>query len=257
VGIPTQALALALYSAQVGKLKLKSVLLSTDYVPWALQQQLERIWCCKVFNHYGMTEMGLGGGVECAALSGYHLRETDLYFEIIDPVSGNPAPMGELGQVVFSTLTRVGMPLIRYATGDIARFIPERCACGSILRRMDTIQGRMDNIVQLEDDLKLALWDLDERLFGLPGVVNFTANVTGTGTDNYLNITLHLTPNSHITHQDAYNVLLEIPALNRAVQQGVLQVTPTMIAQNGEITGSAKRILQDLRVGRKANDKDQ
>lgn len=254
VGIPTQVLALAQYCAQVGTSKLKSVLLSTDYVPGVLRQQVERIWRCKVFNHYGMTEMGLGGGVECTALSGYHLREADLYFEIIDPVTGHPTAMGEPGQVVFSTLTRVGMPLIRYATGDIARFISERCACGSILRRMDTVQGRMGNIVTLADDLKLALWELDERLFAMPGVVNFTASVTGTGTNDSLNITLQLTHNTHIAQQDVYNTLLRIPSVNKAVQQGALQVGP--VALDGEIISSTKRVLQDLRVGRQANDKN-
>ena len=68
-----------------------------------------------MFTHYGMTEMGLGGGVECEALDGYHLREADLYFEVVNHETGEACPDGGLGEVVFTTLTRQGMPL--YDTG--------------------------------------------------------------------------------------------------------------------------------------------
>jgi phenylacetate-coenzyme A ligase PaaK-like adenylate-forming protein len=60
-----------------------------------------------------MTEMGLGAAVDCRALAGYHIREADLFFEIIDPDNGSPLPDGETGEVFFSTLTRKGMPLVR------------------------------------------------------------------------------------------------------------------------------------------------
>ena len=78
---------------------------------------LRTVWGGDVYNHYGTTEMGLGGGVECAAHRGYHLREADLYFEIVDPLTGEHVEDGEFGEVVFTTLTREGMPLIRYRMG--------------------------------------------------------------------------------------------------------------------------------------------
>jgi phenylacetate-CoA ligase len=96
-----------------------------------------------VRNIYGMTEMVFGGAVQCEARSGYHMREADLYFEIVDPVRGHSVPDGEIGEIVFTTLTRIGMPLIRYRTGDLSRFIPEPCPCGSSLRRLDKIAGRI------------------------------------------------------------------------------------------------------------------
>ena len=145
VGIPVQVLALTRYSVQVGfrPRKMKSILLSTDHAADSLIREVERNWQCRVFDHYGMTEMGLGGGVECEAHSGYHLREADLYFEIIDPDSGQLLPEGCEGEVVFSTLTRRGMPLIRYRTGDFSRFLPEKCACGSVLKRLARVGSRV------------------------------------------------------------------------------------------------------------------
>ena len=145
VGIPTQVLAVARTrrGCAIGKGSIESILLSTDYVPRAIAETLEEVWGCRVFTHYGMTEMGLGGGVECEALDGYHLREGDLYFEVVDHETGEVCPDGAIGEVVFTTLNRRGMPLIRYRTGDIARIIPEPCPCGSSLAADGACQGQV------------------------------------------------------------------------------------------------------------------
>ena len=138
-----------------------------------LVDELNNKYNCKVFNHYGMTEMGYGGGVQCEALRGYHMREVDLYFEIIDPVTGNILLDGEYGEIVFTTLTRRAMPLIRYRTGDISRFIKEKCPCGSFLKSMELLEGLMDNRVMLEDNKWLYLKELDEILLQYTCVLNY------------------------------------------------------------------------------------
>lgn len=180
VGVPVQVLAMARYWETWGKSNWapRCALLSTDHIPQAIVRELKRIWNCEVYEHYGMTEMGLGGGLECAAHSGYHLREADLYFEIVDTHSARPLPDGEYGEVVFTTLTRQGMPLIRYRTGDLSRFIPEPCPCGSKLRRLEPIRTRKDGAICLGNGQVFTMADLDEILFVLPDVVNFTAEIT-------------------------------------------------------------------------------
>lgn len=122
--------------------QMRSVLLSTEYVPDSACELIHRAWGCQVFEHYGMTETGLGGAVSCYVLEGYHPREADLYYEIIDPKNGRVLPDGEFGEVVFTTLTRRGMPFIRYRTGDISRWLPEACPCGSVLKRLDKVGAR-------------------------------------------------------------------------------------------------------------------
>ena len=97
----------------------------------------------EIFAHYGLTETCFGGGVECGAHQGYHLREADLLVEVVDPVSGDPVADGREGEVVLSTLTRKGMPLLRYRTGDMGRILPGPCACGSPLRRLGPVAGRI------------------------------------------------------------------------------------------------------------------
>jgi phenylacetate-coenzyme A ligase PaaK-like adenylate-forming protein len=121
---------------------MRSLLLSAEYVPDAGRLSIERAWHCEVAEHYGMTEMGLGGAMACETRIGYHPREADLFFEIIDPETGHPAQHGAYGEVVFTTLTRRAMPLIRYRTGDFSRWIPGSCPCGSILKRLDRVGNR-------------------------------------------------------------------------------------------------------------------
>ncbi len=122
---------------------IRAILSSAEPLSAGLEQSLVSAWGCEVFDHYGLTETGYGGGVECRAKSGYHLREGDLLFEVVDPVSGRRLPDGEEGEVVFTTLTREAMPLIRYRTGDVAAMLAGPCPCGSPLRRLSRIRGRL------------------------------------------------------------------------------------------------------------------
>jgi phenylacetate-CoA ligase len=184
VGSPTQILSLARRWNPKNKAP-RTVLLSTDYVPAAIVNVLENTWGCKVFNHYGTTEMGLGGGVECEAHRGYHLREADMLFEIVNPETGEPVPDGEYGEVVFTTLTRRGMPLIRYRMGDRSRFIVGKCPCGTKLRTMEKIRGRFSGFVSVGDET-LKLPDFDEALFPIQGLLNFSVTVSGSGGDELL-----------------------------------------------------------------------
>ena len=118
------------------------VLLSSDYVSESARQRISQNWGSRIFEHYGMTEMGLGCAVSCGQGSGYHIRENDIYIEIINPETGRPVSDGQWGEIVFTTLTRKAMPFIRYRTGDISRWITEECACGSVLKRIDRVKNR-------------------------------------------------------------------------------------------------------------------
>jgi phenylacetate-coenzyme A ligase PaaK-like adenylate-forming protein len=224
VGLPVQVLALARHpaAAALPPGRLKSILLSADYVPAAIVRELTATWGAAVFNHYGMTEMGLGGGVECRHLCGYHLREADLWFEVIDPASGRPLPAGELGEVVFTTLTRRGMLLIRYRTGDLARFLPEPCPCGTVLRRLERVAGRLTGEVDLGCDHKITITELDEALFPLPFLLDYQAVVSNRYGMDFLDVRIEATTDCGGAAHLVRRTLLEIPAIRRAVADGSL-----------------------------------
>jgi phenylacetate-CoA ligase len=122
--------------------RIRTVLASAEPLQDALRAEIEAAWDCEVFDHWGMTETGYGGGVECAAHSGYHLREADLLVEVADLHTGMPLPEGQQGEILVTTLGKRAQPLVRYRTGDAGRLLPGPCACGSPLRRLGPVAGR-------------------------------------------------------------------------------------------------------------------
>lgn len=166
IGVPVQMLILAEYCSRHGiSTGVQRILLSTDYASHALVQRLEALWNCEVFNHYGMTEMGLGGAVECSAHDGMHVRENDLYMEVVDPKTGQLLPDGRQGELVFTTLTRKAMPLIRYRTGDQGMLTTCRCSCGSILKKVMYVGDRLS---------QLQIQRIDEAMFAIPGIMDYS-----------------------------------------------------------------------------------
>ena len=176
VGLPSQMLRLAAETS--GSFRAKSVLLASDYMSPALVRAIGSSWNCEVFTHYGLTETGLGGAVTCCAHDGYHMRENDLYFEIIDAASGLPVPDGESGEICVTTFNHSGMPLIRYRTGDISRMLTRRCPCSSALRRLDNIEGRIDEPLLLRSGQSLSIRTLDDIIFRCKGVTSYSARLT-------------------------------------------------------------------------------
>ncbi len=180
VGFPVQILAIARMAAAkaipVGK--IRSVLLCSDYIPESLSRQLTDVLACEIFTHYGTVETGLGGGVDCMAHRGTHLREADLLFEIIDPQTAQSLPDGKWGEIVVTSLTRTGMPLLRYRTGDLGRLLGGTCPCGSNIRRLDKVLGRIKQGRTLKNGSQLALSTLDEMFFTVPGLLDFRAVLT-------------------------------------------------------------------------------
>jgi phenylacetate-coenzyme A ligase PaaK-like adenylate-forming protein len=187
--------------------------------------------------------MGLGGAVECQARSGYHLREADLYFEIVDPETGEPRSVGELGEVVFTTLTRKGMPLMRYRTGDFARFLDEPCPCGTVLKRMERVRGRLSERVLLRSGDWLSVTDLDESLFGIPGLVNYDAVVRNENDKDRLELSLYAYPVHEQSISNAVQqALAQVATLREALVEGRLILGPiTFMPGTWSTTGVAKR----------------
>ena len=105
----------------------------------------------ELYDIYGLTEIyGPGIGISCQHDTGMHYWDDFIYLEIIDPVTGQPVPDGEKGEIVITTLVKEGAPLIRYRTHDLSRIIPGECPCGSRFPRIDTIDGRTDDMMKIK-----------------------------------------------------------------------------------------------------------
>ena len=242
VGFPVQILAVARMAASlsISLGSIHSVLLCSDYVPESVTSDLRHLLGCEIFTHYGTTETGLGGGVDCAAHCGCHLREADLLFEIIDPQTAQPLSDGQWGEIVCTTLTRTGMPLIRYRTGDQGRLLPGPCPCGSHIRRLDRVRGRREQIRNLTNGNRLAMPDLDEWLFPIPGLLDFKARLAMENGQETLQLTLVTVPGRGEEARDlAAEALINHPSLQ--------DVPLSLTLASGTTIHPAKRILEDHR----------
>src|SRR5262249_27736106 len=112
--------------------------------------RMGRGWGGGVFDHNGLTEVG-PMGIECVEQpGGLHLLESDYIVEVLDPATLQPAPAGEIGELVVTNLARLGSPVIRYRTGDRVRVDPKPCPCGRVFRRLDGgILGRTDDMIHV------------------------------------------------------------------------------------------------------------
>ena len=150
---PSYALNLAEVMAEEGvdpsTLKLKCGLFGAE--PWseAMRKEIEKKLHINAIDIYGLSEV-IGPGVASECLEekhGLHVFEDHFIPEIIDPETGKALPYGELGELVFTTITKEAFPVIRYRTRDISRLIPEPCSCGRTHIRMERISGRTDDML--------------------------------------------------------------------------------------------------------------
>lgn len=125
------------------------------------------------FDIYGMTETGGVGttGMDCPARCGIHVWEDQYLTEIVDPVTGAPLPDGAVGEVIFTSLTREAIPVIRYRTRDLTRIVSrERCACGRTSLRIDRIEGRCDDMLIVKG-VNFFPKQVEQALMEIPGVL--------------------------------------------------------------------------------------
>ncbi len=118
--------------------------------PWseAMRKEIEAKLQIKAIDIYGLSEIvGPGVSCECEHQCGMHINEDHFLPEIIDPETLQPVAPGELGELVFTTITKEGIPLIRYRTRDLTRLIYDKCECGRTLVRMQKCKGRSDDML--------------------------------------------------------------------------------------------------------------
>ncbi len=128
--------------------KLRIFFLGAEPHSEETRKRIETFYDVDAYNSYGLSEMnGPGVSFECHLKDGLHIWEDNYIVEIIDPEGDEPVPMGEVGELVYTTLQREAMPLIRYRSQDLASFIQEPCKCGRTHCRISRIQGRVDDMI--------------------------------------------------------------------------------------------------------------
>lgn len=130
--------------------KLKVLAIGAEPHSEEQRKRIENMLGVKAYNSFGMSEMcGPGVGFECKEQNGLHFWEDYYIVEIVDPVTLEPVPDGEIGELVLTTLNREAMPLLRYRTRDLTRVLGRTCPCGRNHVRLDRMRGRSDDMMVL------------------------------------------------------------------------------------------------------------
>lgn len=149
---PSYALHLGEVAKEMGigkdGLKLRVGIFGAE--PWsgAMRKEIENLLGISAHDIYGLSEiMGPGVAMECEAKNGLHIYEDHFIPEIINPETGESLPYGSKGELVFTSITKEGLPMIRYRTRDLSCLHVERCSCGRTHVRMERISGRSDDML--------------------------------------------------------------------------------------------------------------
>ena len=173
--LPSYALRLATHVKEMGldprrDLSVRMAFVGAEPHTEETRRRIEETWNIRAFNSYGLSEMcGPGVAFECPEQSGMHIWEDSFLVEIVDPDTGDPVTDGECGELVLTTLTRTGTPLLRYRTRDLTRIIPGPCPCGRTHRRIDRIRGRSDDMMII-NGVNIFPLQVEQTLMRIPGI---------------------------------------------------------------------------------------
>ena len=165
--------------------------------PWSesMRKQIEHAMGITAIDIYGLSEvMGPGVASECVHQNGLHVFEDHFLVEILDPETFEPLPDGDYGEVVFTTLTKEGIPVVRYRTRDISRIVPGNCSCGRTFRRMERITGRTDDMLIVRG-VNVFPNQIEQVLGGVPGVApHYQIVLTKRGSLDHVQVQVEVAP---------------------------------------------------------------
>jgi len=250
---PSYALLIAETALEMGidvrDLPLRVGVLGAE--PWSenMRKQIEHAMGITAIDIYGLSEvMGPGVASECVHQTGLHVFEDHFIVEIVDTETLEPVPDGEYGEVVFTTLTKEGIPIIRYRTRDLSRIISGPCTCGRTFRRMERVSGRSDDMLIIRG-VNVFPSQIEQVLGGVAGVApHYLVVLSKRGSLDHVQVQVEVAPEFH------FDEVRELERLQRrvkaeiesalAVSIDVKLVEPKTIARS---EGKAKRVL-DLRA---------
>lgn len=232
-------------------LKLKKGIFGAE--PWSnqIRQRIEKELGIEAYDIYGLTELcGPGVSIECPEHDGLHIWEDHFIVETINPDTGENVPDGQEGELVFTALTKTGLPMLRYRTRDISKINREKCACGRTHARMMRVTGRSDDMLIVRgvnvfpSQIEFAVMQFPELatqyliVLDRPGALDtFVVKV-------------------ELTDAASKNPQLDVNHLKRAIQQRIHIITGLSadieVVKPNELPrteGKAKRVL-DLRKGK-------
>lgn len=220
--------------------------------PWTedMRQHIEKDLDITAFNNYGLSEVvGPGVSGECVYRSGMHMQEDHFFIECLDPDTLKPVPPGSPGELVITTLTRQGTPVIRYRTRDIASLDTSPCPCGRTTVRMSRVIGRSDDMLIIRG-VNVFPSQIEEALLSVEGTApHYLIEVDRPGTMDQVTVKVEIRP------QDFSDEMREMQKLHDQIDRKIQAITsirmnvelvgPNTIARS---VGKAQRVIDHRRT---------
>jgi phenylacetate-CoA ligase len=222
--------------------------------PWTegMRERIEAETGIKAFDIYGLSEIiGPGVGCECLEQEGLHIFEDHFYPEIIDPETCAPLPDGEEGELVFTTLSKRAMPMIRYRTRDVTAIYAEPCACGRTIRRIRRIARRSDDMIILRG-VNIFPSQVEAALLAVEGATpHYQIVLTNDGVMDDMEVQVELTPE---VFSDRVGALEDLKKrLGQSIEHILGIRVKLRLVQPGTIArseGKAKRVIDQRQENR-------
>jgi phenylacetate-CoA ligase len=249
---PSYALYIAETAADMG-IDIRDLPLRLGFFgaePWSdnMRLQIEETLGITAMDIYGLSEvLGPGVAFECAEHHGLHVNEDAFIVEIVDPDTLRPVPDGEVGEVVFTTLAKEGIPVVRYRTRDISRMVTGTCSCGRTFKRIERVFGRTDDMLIIRG-VNVFPSQIEQVLASVPGVApHYQLILTREGSLDSVEVHVEISPDME------FDEIRDLEVLQRRVRAEISSALAVSIAvklvepksiQRSE--GKAKRVV-DLR----------
>lgn len=229
---------------------MKAIICSAEPLPEAMRREMQSAWGCKVLSHFGMTEMGLATSIECEAADGLHIDEADYMAEVIDPETGKHLPDRVPGELVFTSLSMQGTPLIRYRTRDVSFLIEPPCRCDfRTIGRMGKVQGRMDAQTKIGYGQKIYPVLFDEVLLNVPGVLAYRVGLDRVGFRDRLTFRVELKGDPEAGKAAVYDALVQLDEIKDALENDLILPPVVEIVEAGSVAFSPKsKVIEDRRA---------
>ena len=233
------------------KLQLKAGIFGAE--PWTedMRRKIEDTLNIKAYDVYGLTEiMGPGVAYECEEQNGMHINEDMFIAEIIDPETGEVLPEGSFGELVFTTITKEGMPMIRYRTRDLCSLNYEKCTCGRTFVRMNKPKGRSDDMLIIRG-VNVFPSQIEEVLLKIGGDVTPNYQIVVDRVNNTDTLDVQVEMSEHLFSDDVKSIEKierEIKDRLRSVlglSAKVSLVNPKTIIRS---EGKAKRVIDNRKL---------
>lgn len=220
---------------------MKAIICSAEPLSEAMRREMISSWGCPVLAQYGMTEMGLATSIECDQYDGLHLNDVDFMVECVDPETGKHVGERRPGELIFTSLSMEGSPLIRYRSYDLSCTIEPPCGCGfRTVGKIGKVQGRLDAQTKIGYGQKIYPLLFDEAILPVPGVISYTLQLEREGFRDRLTFTVEHDGDPVPVREKVLEALNAIDEMRSAMENDLILPLEVALIPAGSVEFSPK-----------------